>query len=56
MVSLQVNAQAPGHQSYIANKNGMGILHLSANGKAAPLYTGDDEYPGVKSAINSLHG
>ncbi|WCT14218.1 glycosyl hydrolase 115 family protein [Mucilaginibacter jinjuensis] len=54
--SLQVNAQAPGHQSYVANKNGIGYFALSANDKAAPIYTGDDEYPGVKRAINSLMG
>jgi len=54
--SLQVNAQAPGHQSYVANKNGIGYFSLSANDKAAPIYTGDDEYPGVKRAINSLMG
>ncbi len=54
--SLQVNAQAPGHQSYVANKNGIGYFALSANDKAAPIYTGDNEFHGVKRAVNSLMG
>ncbi|MDN5286896.1 MAG: glycosyl hydrolase [Mucilaginibacter sp.] len=52
-------AQAPGHKSYIANTSRAGYFALAANGKAAPVYTGIDEYPGVvraaKSFINDIH-
>ena len=47
-------AQAPGDKSYITSKGSDGYFPLSLNGKAAPIYAGDDEYPGVTFAIKSL--
>jgi len=48
------DAQAPGQKSYIATKNSAGSFPLSDMGKPAPIYTGADEFPGVKRAVNSL--
>jgi hypothetical protein len=47
-------AQAPGQISYIATKSIAGSFPLSVQGKAAQIYTGADEYPGVKRAVKSL--
>lgn len=47
-------AQAPGQKSYIATKNSTGSFPLSVMGKSAPVYTGDEEYPGVKRAVKNL--
>jgi hypothetical protein len=47
-------AQAPGQRSYIATKSSTGSFPLSVMGKSAPVYTGDEEYPGVKRAVKNL--
>jgi len=47
-------AQAPGDKLYIAYKNGDGYFPLCVNGKVAPIYTGEEEYPGVMRAVKSL--
>jgi len=49
-------AQAPGDKSYITSKSGNGYFPLSLNGRVAPIYAGDAEYPGVILAIKSLQG
>ena len=47
-------AQAPGQKSYIATKSSTGSFPLSVMGKSAAVYTGDEEYPGVKRAVKNL--
>ncbi|MDP9046669.1 MAG: glycosyl hydrolase 115 family protein [Bacteroidota bacterium] len=47
-------AQAPGDRPYISTTNGAGYFPLAANGKAAPIYTSAEEYPGVVRAAKSL--
>ncbi|WP_183559965.1 glycosyl hydrolase 115 family protein [Mucilaginibacter sp. SP1R1] len=51
-----IYGQSPGRKSYISYANGAGYFALAANSKAAPVYTGTDEYPGVKRAIKSFMG
>ena len=47
-------AQSPGNKSYISLKKVKGFFPLSANGSVAPVYTGEEEYPGVLIAVKSL--
>ena len=53
---LFIYAQSPGHKLYIAHNDGQGYFMLVANGKATPIYTGADEYPGVLRAVKSFIG
>lgn len=47
-------AQSPGEKPYISTAGGRSYFALSANGKAATLYTGQGEYHGVIRAVTSL--
>jgi hypothetical protein len=47
-------AQTPGDKLYITNKSSAGYFPLAVNGKVAPLYVSDVDYPGVKRAVGSL--
>ncbi|MGY3213529.1 glycosyl hydrolase 115 family protein [Mucilaginibacter sp. HD30] len=47
-------AQGPGHASYVAENGGAGYFQLAANGSAAPILVSDNEWPGVKRAVNSF--
>lgn len=54
IATLKDYAQAPGQRSYIATKSSTGSFPLSVMGKSAPVYTGDEEYLGVKRAVKNL--
>ena len=54
LVTGSALAQGPGHASYVAEKGGAGFFQLAANGSAAPILTSDNEWPGVKRAVNSF--
>jgi hypothetical protein len=47
-------AQAPGQASYISNQPQLGYFGLTVNGKSSPIVVDNNEYPGVKLAVNSL--
>ncbi|MDR6941635.1 glycosyl hydrolase 115 family protein [Mucilaginibacter pocheonensis] len=53
---LLTYAQSPGHKPYVAYTAGNGYFALAANAKAAPVYTGADEYRGVMRAVKSFMG
>ncbi len=54
LAPLFAHAQPPGDESYISFNKAKGYFPLSANGEAAPIYTGEQEYPGVMRAVKSL--
>jgi len=54
MVPCIAEAQTPGDRSYVSFNNITGYFPLSANNKAAPIYTGEQEYPGVIRAVRNL--
>lgn len=54
LIAVVALAQGPGHASYVAEKAGAGYFRLAANGSAAPILVGPNEWPGVKRAVNSF--
>jgi hypothetical protein len=49
-----VDGQTPGHESYVAEKNGAGYFPLSVAGKPVFIYTDSRDYAGVQRAVNSM--
>ncbi len=54
LAPLFAHAQAPGDKSYISFNKVNGYFPLSANGRVAQIYTGEQEFPGVIRAVKSL--
>jgi hypothetical protein len=54
LLTVAALAQGPGHASYVAEKAGAGYFQLAAKGSAAPILVSDNEWPGVKRAVNSF--
>jgi len=54
VLALAALAQGPGHASYVAEKAGRGYFQLATAGGATPVLVSENEWPGVKRAVNSF--
>ncbi|PJJ84316.1 glycosyl hydrolase 115 family protein [Mucilaginibacter auburnensis] len=54
LLAVTALAQGPGHASYVTEKGGKGYFKLVANGTASPILVSEQEWPGVKRAVNSF--